>query len=245
MNGSRTLTAAIIVALAGAVPAFGRTPSIASTASDLPQVQDVLAAEAEGLVAVRFIPNDSRSAQVIVTNTSKRPLTLRLPEAFVGVPVLAQLPGGGAPPGVPQPVGGGQPAMGMPGGGPFSLPPEKVRRFRVPTVCLEHGRREPAPRIPYVMKPLEAQGGDPRIGDVLMSLSSGHVSQKAAQAAAWHVANGLSWERLAGEASKRLGGEPDLPFFAPADLMAARQLVAAATRRQRLPSPASSASSGR
>lgn len=55
--------------------------------------QNVLDAEAAGQVEVRFIPNDSRSAQVIVANRVDRPLTLRLPAHFAGVPVAAQVMG--------------------------------------------------------------------------------------------------------------------------------------------------------
>ncbi len=77
------------------------TPSAAAA-------QDVLAAEAAGLVDVKFIPNDSRSAQVIVANRTDRPQTLCLPASFGAVPVLAQMG-----------MGGG---MGGMGGGMFSVP---------------------------------------------------------------------------------------------------------------------------
>ena len=85
------LTAALVA------PAFARESRRMASATPA-EVQDVLAAEAAGLVDVKFIPNDSRSAQVIVTNRSDRPLSLRLPAGFAGVPVLAQMgmQGGGA-----------------------------------------------------------------------------------------------------------------------------------------------------
>ena len=86
---------------------------------------DVLEAEAQGLVAVKYVPNDSRTAQIVVRNTTKKPLTLKLPAAFAGVPVLAQMGGmgggGGAGFGAggigaqPQTTGGG--GMGGMGGG--------------------------------------------------------------------------------------------------------------------------------
>ena len=72
-----------------------------------PEPRDVLAAEAAGQVEVRFIPNDSRSAQVIVANREERPLTLRLPAAFAGVPVAAQMGMGGM-----GGMGGGQTGFG-------------------------------------------------------------------------------------------------------------------------------------
>ena len=82
------------------------------------EVHDVLDAEAAGLVAVKFIPNDSRSAQILVTNKSNKPLTLKMPAAYAGVPVLRQMGGmggmGGGMGGMGGGMGGGQ-AMG--GGG--------------------------------------------------------------------------------------------------------------------------------
>lgn len=84
--------AAALVLAALAAPAAARGPAVASSAA-LADAQDILAAEAAGLVNVKFIPNDSRTAQVVVTNRSDRPLTLRLPAGFAGVPVLAQMGG--------------------------------------------------------------------------------------------------------------------------------------------------------
>jgi hypothetical protein len=52
-----------------------------------------------------------------------------------------------------------------------------------------------------------------------------------AQAAAWHIANGLSWERLAAETIDHIGGVPDEPFFTAAELAAARQLADVADQR--------------
>jgi hypothetical protein len=94
-----------------------------------PEPQDVLEAERTGLAAVKYVPNDSRSAQIVVTNRSGRPLTLRLPAAFAGVPVLAQINvgaqgnqagfGAGGIGAAPQATGGGAAGggMGMGGGG--------------------------------------------------------------------------------------------------------------------------------
>ena len=293
---------------------------------------DVLAAEAEGLVGVRYIPNDARSAQIVVSNRSDRPLTLRLPSAFVGVPVLAQLNmgggnnqagfGAGGIGAQPQTTGGGMQNAGMgiggaPGGnafcwvarevygvhdprwlefrdwmttdapqwlrdtyvvhgedvaawmhdkpvvkrvvrgamdhviaargprpegghfrvagrgpedGAFVVAPGKSRTFRFTTVCLEYGKPEPNPRIPYRLQALESFSADPRLEFVLACLANGQVSQKAAQAAAWHVANGRTWPELAAEMIDHAGGDPDEPFFGAADLAVARKIVELADR---------------
>lgn len=117
-------------------------------------------------------------------------------------------------------------------GGPFSLPPERTRTLRVPTVCLEYGKREPSPRVEYRMTELTECSTDPRLQDVLDSLADGRLSQKAAQAAAWHVASGRSWEQLAAETIQMAGGDPDRPYFTPAELTAARGLVERIPKRQ-------------
>lgn len=88
---SRLSIASIAVVLASLTP-LGPLPCVCGADAT---VRDLLEAEESGEVAVRYIPNDSRSAQIIVTNRTTRPLTLRLPDAFVGVPVLAQMMGGG------------------------------------------------------------------------------------------------------------------------------------------------------
>jgi len=232
----------ILLATTGAAHAAGDRVAAPAAA------QDLLTAEQQGLVEVRFIPLDSRSANVVVTNRADRPLTLRLPGTFAGAPVLAQQ-FGAAPVGfagagmnaMPQNVaGGGMQNAGMGigqpvgGGGPFSLPPERTRTLRVPTVCLEHGKREPTPRVAYRLVSLASCASDPRLPFVMEGLASGRFPQQVAQAATWHIASGLSWEQLAAERIDMAGGDPDVPKFSPAELAAARQVVehAAAAARQ-------------
>jgi len=212
-----------------------------------PQAIDVLKAEAQGLVTVKYIPNDARSAQILVRNTSKRPLTLRLPAAFAGIPLLAQMGGGqgagfgaGGIGGAPQTTGGGagmggmggggMGGMGGMGGGAFSIPPEATRTLRVATVCLEHGKPEPNTRHPYKLAELESFSADPNLAIVMERFGRGELPQKVAQAAAWHLASGLSWEQLAAEKIDHAGGVPDEPYFSPAELMAAQRAVALTMR---------------
>lgn len=248
-----------IALVASMLPAVAREPirrgrsRAASVSSASQHPAELFAAESEGLVAVKYIPNDSRSAQVIITNKTSKPLSLRLPAAFAGVPVLAQMGmgmgGGGAAAGFgaggigggPQATGGGLGGQGMngmggggmggAGGGAFSIPPQKTRVIRVTTVCLEHGKPEPSSRHSYDLEPVESFSNDPTLAIVLESLGRGELSQKVAQAAAWHLSNGLSWERLAAEKIDHAGGVPDEPYFSPAELMAAQRVVAIATQQ--------------
>ncbi|MFM9059474.1 MAG: hypothetical protein ACKOSQ_10185 [Planctomycetaceae bacterium] len=336
----RAAILAVVLAMASFLPCAA---SAADQAASPGGGQDVLGAEQAGLAEVRYIPNDSRSAQVIVTNRADRPLTLRLPAAFAGVPVLAQFMnngggnnnqagfGAGGIGAAPQSTGGGAQNAGMGigggaaggggnpfcwvarevygahdprwvefrtwmtvdaprwlrdgyvahgeafadwihdrpvakqivragmdaaiaghadavGGGQFQVGPAQAdgsfvvqpggrRVFRFATVCLEHGKPEPSPRVPYKLVALESFSKDPRLPVVMAALASGQVSQKTAQAAAWHLANGLSWEQLAAEMIDHAGGDPDEPFFGPTDLVAARGLVAEAERIAAAPAP--------
>ena len=59
------------------------------------EVVDVFEAIASGDIEVQLIPKDVRAANFIVKNKTKKPLAVKLPEAFAGVPVLAQFGGGG------------------------------------------------------------------------------------------------------------------------------------------------------
>jgi hypothetical protein len=307
--------------LACAIAALALGVAAGPSRTTAPEVHDMLAAEQAGLVSVRYIPNDSRSAQIVVASRTDRPLTLRLPAAFAGVPVLAQMAGGGQAGfgaggigAAPQSTGGGvaNQGMGIGGGGgaafcwvarevygvhdprwlefrgwlqgdapawlreayvahgeefaawihdkplakqavrglmdgvldaratsarggqfrvadrgdgSFVVPPGGTRTFRFATVCLEHGKPEPSPRIAYRLEPLESFSDDPRLAFVMASQANGQVSQKAAQAAAWHIASGLSWQRLEAEMIDHAGGDLDEPFFAPNDLAVARKLV--------------------
>jgi hypothetical protein len=127
----------------------------------------------------------------------------------------------------------------------FTVFPAKSRVVRIPTVCLDHGKREPNARVPYRMVALDACSTDPRLAEVLEALSRGVLTQKVAQAAAWHLSSGRTWEQLSAEVIEMAGGaDPDVRVFSPAELVAARRFVEAASERhQAAASPAESASS--
>jgi len=245
---------------------LARKSSVSAPAS---AVSDIFDAEERQQVSIRYIPNDSKSAQIIVTNRTRSPQTLRLPVAFAGVPVLAQFGGGGMGGGgmgggqggfAGAGIGGGAQAMGgggggfggqgmngmggggmgQGGGGAFSIPPERSRVFRVPTVCLEHGKTEPSSRMAYTLVRAESFSSDPKLAIVLEGLGRGELSQKVAQAAVWHMASGLTWERLAAEKIDHPGGYPDEPYFSEAELLAAHRVVAVATQQARRRQPAGS-----
>ncbi|MGY8732642.1 MAG: hypothetical protein ACKVK0_10915 [Pirellulales bacterium] len=131
---------------------------------------EFFAAKKAGLIDVMFIPRSSKSANIMMKNRTKRKLNVRMPEAFAGVPILGQMGGmgmggggmgmgggGGQGGGGQQGMGGGGGGMGMGGGGQGggmgmggggmggfqNIEPGRVRKVKVATVCLEHGKKDP------------------------------------------------------------------------------------------------------
>ena len=171
-----------------------------------------------GQIGVKLIPKDSTQARVIIKNKTGKPLNVRLPKAFAGVPVLAQMGGMGGGQG----VGGGMGGMG--GGGMFNVPAEKEANFKVACVCLEHGKPEPRAQMAYSIKPIESFTTKPGVAEMLTELGEGRVSQRAAQVAAWHLNNDMSWETLAAKQIKLADGR-SYPYFSADELLAGRQIV--------------------
>ncbi|MHA1567401.1 MAG: hypothetical protein ACTSX7_18985, partial [Alphaproteobacteria bacterium] len=70
-------------------------------------------------IDVKLIPKDSTQCRVMIENKTDQPLNVKLPDAFAGVPVLAQMGGmgGGMGGGGMQGMGGGMGGGGMGGGG--------------------------------------------------------------------------------------------------------------------------------
>ena len=108
----------------------------------------------------------------------------------------------------------------------FRVDADKPRKMPVATVCLEHGKHDPTPRMTYKVVPLEVVNADPQVGELCKLLGKGKVSQNAAQAAAWHIANGLSWQELLNKPrviSKYTGIEK---FFSEFEVQRAMRVVA-------------------
>jgi hypothetical protein len=203
---------------------------------------DMFAAIEKGDISVKLIPKDSTESQVLIKNETDKPLNVKLPDAFAGVPVLGQnLAGAGGAGGrhsggshsgsggnQNQGMGGG---MGMGGmmGGMMNVPPEKVGKLKVPTVCLDHGKADPRPAVPYVIKPIESYSSKPGVRELCQMLGNRQVNQRAAQAAAWHLNNGMSWEQLAAKRVRHLNGQSQ-PYFTPAEIQAGMQVATSAVR---------------
>jgi hypothetical protein len=224
----------------------------------------MFAAMKAGQLDVKFIPKNDTEARVIIKNKTGKPLSVRLPEAFAGVPVVAQrgagaggaggagglgLGGGGnnnnnSGGGMNQGMGGGMGmggmgmggmgggGMGGMGMGMMNIRPEQVAKVKVACVCLEHGKDIPHAKIPYEIKPINDFNQDPAVQQVLALLGAGEIDQRAAQAATWHLANGMSWQELASKRIEHLNGTAEL-YFHPAEIQRGMRIAATAVARAR------------
>lgn len=200
---------------------------------------EMFAAMQNGDIDVKLIPKDATEARVLIKNNTKQPLNVKLPDAFAGRPILAQGRAGGGGGGGSnsgggnQSMGGGMGGMGggmMGGGGGmgmFSVPPEQLGQFKVPTVCLEHGKKDPRPQIAYEIVPLEEFTKDPAVKELLTAFGKEKLDQRATQAAAWHLANDMSWEELAGKRIEHLNGTSE-PWFNGQEIQAGMHLAGTA-----------------
>jgi len=221
-----------IAALFVGAMSFGLTAAEPKANSTTPAV-DLFDAMKAGQVEAKFIASNDKEARLLVANKTKEPLNIKLPEGFAGVPVLAQAGVGGTSTRTPQPVGGsgigggGIGGGGIGGGAAFNIPPEKVRNIKIECVCLKHGAPNPSANYPYEIQPIEQYTSDTTLQELLKVFGRGNLDRMTMQAAAWHVANGMSWDELAKKQLKHIG-QPPVPYFTAAQINGAMKLVAQA-----------------
>ena len=81
-------------------------------------------------------------------------------------------------------------------------------------MCLNHGLREPNSSAAYKMVPADEFLEDrPAVVELLKAFGNGDLDHEAAQAAAWHLNNDLSWDELKAQlqGTKRSHNRP--PYF--------------------------------
>lgn len=217
-----------------------------------------------GQVSVKLVPKDAMGGTVFIENKTDKPLTVKVPEAVIGVAINAQfggggmggmgggmggMGGGGMGGGGGQMMGGGMGGGGMGGGmggmgggmggmggggmggGFFSVPAEKIVAVPLNSVCLEHGKPEPTPSSKYTIVPVSRVTKDPVLYQLLAAVGTGKVDGQSAQAAAWHLANNMSFQELAAKTDEPLGGLAATPYFNRHQLMEAQSLIAQAQVR--------------
>lgn len=214
-------------------------PNIARTGMARTDAIDLFAAMKEGLVEAKFIARSSSKGRLVLANKTKKPLHVQLPDAFIGVPVLAQrgggggggfggggggLGGGGGGGGGQQSVGGGGGGGlggGGGGGGQFNIAPEKVGRIDLPLLCLDHGLREPSSSKPYEIRPIEQHIDQPAVIEVVKAFARGELPRSAAQAAVWHLNSDVSWQELATKLTGTARNIVRNPYFSTQEIRAA------------------------
>jgi len=198
---------------------------------------EMFSALEEGQIDVRVIPENSTKCRLRLENKTDKPLSIRLPDAFAGVPVLAQFDDGGFDGGGFDGGGGGGQSFGGGmgggrggmGGGFFNVLPEKVGIVEITTVCLEHGKPEPRPAMKYRIVPIEQYTDKAEVHELCRMLGKGMMPQRVAQVAAWHLANGMSWQELAAKQIRRANGMRS-PYFSPQEIHYGQQAAAMATK---------------
>ena len=176
-------------------------------------------------VTVKLIPRDAMGGTVLIENKTDKPLTVKVPEAVAGVSIHSQFGGMG---------GGGMGGGGMGGaggGGFFSIPAEKVVSLQFNSVCLEHGKPEPGPNSKYTIVPLSRVSTDPVLYQLLTKVGTGKVDPQAAQAAAWHLTDKMSFQELAEKVEEHLGDINPSPYFTRDQLLGAQQLLSQAVAK--------------
>jgi hypothetical protein len=212
------------LAMLSATVSWAASPSSAKKDATPAKTVGLFEGMESGEVEAVMIQRDSTEGTIMLKNRSGQPLTVKLPPAFGGVPILAQIGGGGMGGGG---MGGGGMGGGMGGmgggmgGGMFNIAADKVRKIKIVTVCLDHGKDDPSPRVPYKPIPLESYAKSPAVGELVKLMLTGRIDQHSAQAATWHIQNGLSWEELARKIGvKHIDGRKE-PYFTPAQLQRA------------------------
>ena len=207
----------------------------------------------DGSLAAQLILKNSKQGNVLIENKTDQPLTVKLPDAVVGVHVLKQgglgmgmsAPGGGGGGGMQGGGGGGggqSSGGGMQGGGGgmqgggggmgmFSIPPQKIVRLPYRGVCLEHGKKEPTSRMTYRLIPVDQYSKDAGLHELLTLVARGQLPTPVAQAAAWNINSKMAWQSLAAKRQNRLGGGYQPPYFHLQHLIRARQVVTFAKAR--------------
>jgi hypothetical protein len=204
---------------------------------------EFFAAMNDGQVDAKFIAKNDHAARLLITNKTNQTLNLQMPEAFAGVPALAQVGGGGfggggrggggfgGGGGQQQSVGGGMGGGMMGGGGGmFSIPPEQTAKINVAVVCLDHGLRNPSSSTPYKIVPAGDHLDNTAVIELLKAFGRGDLDHQATQAAAWHLNNEMSWQELA---SKLTGTRRSLsrsPYFSRQQIQAGMAYATEATR---------------
>ena len=117
--------------------------------------------------------------------------------------------------------------------GIFSIPPEKVVKIRFNTVCLNHGKPTPRPRMTYVLRRLEDEVSSLTLRRLLENYDPKKNGRREMQAAAWHLASDMSWKQLTAKRVRHIGRTPQR-YLSQRQIEAAKSLVAHAGKSEQV-----------
>lgn len=222
----------------------------AAVAPAAPEAVDFFDAIDNNQIDAKFLAKSDKEGRVLIKNNTGKPISLKVPEAFAGVP-LAQFGGGGrggggggrsggglggGGGGQQQSVGGGGGGgfggggQGGGGGGVFSVPPDETAKFDVALVCLDHGKRTPNAAAAYKIVRADEHIENPAVIELLKAFGRGGLEPGAAQAAAWNLNSNLSWDQLAAQLTGTRRTPNRVPLFSKAEIQAAMAYSNEATR---------------
>ncbi|MCA9093481.1 MAG: hypothetical protein KDA68_08355 [Planctomycetaceae bacterium] len=208
----------------------------------------------------RLVMKNEKEGTLYLKNMTKQPISVKLPEAAVGVQVTKQggfgnggggggFGGGGQGGGGFGGGGGGQSAgggfggggqggggfggggLGGGGGGFGSIPPEKTVKIPFNSVCLEYGKANPNSRMRYQLIAVEKYTDDVRQQELLKLIASGRFDSGSAQAAAWNTFSKMPWDKIASLQKETIGDPVKFDLFNPNQLQQAQQMVSNADYR--------------
>ena len=225
-------------------PAEVAIPDVAEDA-----IVGLFEAREAGQIEVKFIAKNDHEGRILITNKLPHGVKVQLPNAFVADPVVAQFGGGGGGMGGgssfgggggggSQSMGGGGGGMGGGmggggmggGGGVFSVPAERVTKINVPLLCLDHGKKDPSSSKPYELRPVDPSSDRPEVIELLKAFGNGQLQHNAAQAAAWHLNNDMTWQELGTKLTGTARSISRSPYFSRFELQAAYSYAAEANR---------------
>ena len=204
---------------------------------------DLFDAIDQDLIDAKFVARSAAKGRLVLTNKTKEPVNILIPEAFAGVPTLSQFGGGGGGGGGGlgggggggQSVGGGGGGgggrggggggRGGGGGGAFNIAPEKIGRIDVPLLCLDHGLRDPSSSKPYEVRPIEDVVKSPALIEIVKAYANGDIPRGASQAATWHINSQVSWNDLATKQTGTIRSLVRNSYFSRDEMQAAMAIV--------------------
>ncbi|HEY4232919.1 MAG TPA: hypothetical protein VGM76_05820 [Lacipirellulaceae bacterium] len=255
MKRQNQLACFVVTLSAAAIGLFGArlpTAQAESSAAAAQQEVELFQGMRDGTLDAKIVTMSDHAARIFITNKTDQPLGIKLPDAFAAVP-LAQFGGGGGGArggggggggrssssrsssggGQQQSSGGGLGGGGGGGGGGgvFSVPAEKTAEIDAATVCLDHGLRDPSPSVPYKLVPADEHLDRPAVVELLKAFGRGDLDHQAAQAAAWHLNNDMSWDELAAQKTGTVRSLNRSPYFSGDQLKTAVAYSGAAEAR--------------